>query len=377
MIHLDLRRASSLRFSAALAAIALVGCSHDLTPHKPAYSATREEVTVHEATHGIVFKTAPVRSGEALASPPVTARVTTVERLTEPVFSPLRGRVAEVRVRIGDHVKRGDRLVLVQTPELPELTKQRQEAKLTVALRQATVDRLQQLVQARAVPEHDLAVAQTELNTSKVEVQSAEAKLRSLSVVTAGDGSYWMTAERNGTVVDVKVTPGAAVGPDIDHPACVIADLSELLVIGDVPQSFANGLSPGLAAMIRVPGQVGKPIQGVIQTVSGVVDSERQSVPVRVSVDNRDGMLRPNSYVELELRPKAEQATLLVPTNAVVTDGSDTTVFVKTGDAKYRKRQVTVGRQNTEWTEILGGVAAGEEVVVTNPLLLINALADS
>jgi cobalt-zinc-cadmium efflux system membrane fusion protein len=359
-----------------LAGIYAIACHSESSSNKPAFTATKSAVTVHESTSGITFKTVPIRDGQPIPSPPVTARVITVETLTEPFFSPLHGRVSEVRVRLGDRVKKGDRLLLIQTPELPELTRQRQEAKLAVALKQATVDRLHQLVLARAVPEHDLAIAQTELDTAKVDVQSSEAKLRSLAIVPVGDGSYWITADRNGTVVDLRVSPGASVGPDIDHPVCVVADLSQVLVIGDVPQSFANGLEPDLPATIRVPGQPNDLITGIIQTVSGVVDPERQSVPVRVLVANAEGKLRPNAFVELELQPKSHKNVLLVPTTAIVTDGLDTAVFVKRDEAKYEKQQVTIGRQNAEWSEIITGVKVGDEVVVTNPLLLINALED-
>ncbi|HEY5957998.1 MAG TPA: efflux RND transporter periplasmic adaptor subunit [Polyangiaceae bacterium] len=352
-------------------------CKRPSPLEKSAYASTSSEVTVAEPTSGINFKTATVRVGVRLSPPPLTARVTTVESLTEPVYSPLHGRVAAVKVHLGDRVKKGDRLLLVETPELPELTRQHQEARLSVALRQSTVDRLEQLVTARAVPEHDLAVARTELDTAKVDVQSSEAKLRSLAVTTAGDGAYWLTAERAGTVVELKAMPGSSVGPELDHPVCVVSDLSQVVVIGDMPQALAIGLEAGLSATIRIPGQVGTNISGIVQMVSGVVDSERQSVPVRVLVDNTKAQLRPNAFVELELKPKQDGETLLVPTSAVVTDGLDTAVFVKIGPASYRKRQVSVGRQSTEWTEINAGVAANEEVVTSNPLLLINALQDS
>jgi membrane fusion protein, heavy metal efflux system len=353
------------------------GCQRDVPVEKAAYAATTTDVHVSEPTRGVTFTTAPARTGARLAPPPLTARVTTVESLTEPVYSPLHGRVAEVKVHLGDHVKKGDRLVLVETPELPELTRQRQEARLAVALRQSTVDRLEQLVAARAVPEHDLAVAKSELDTAKVDVQSSDAKLRSLAVKPQGDGAFWLTAERAGTVVELKVMPGSSVGPDLDHTICVVSDLSQVLVIGDVPQALATGLEAGLTAVIRVPGQAGIVIEGTVQMVSGVVDPERQSVPVRVLVDNAKSLLRPNAFVELELKPKLDGNTLLIPTSAVVTDGLDTAVFVKTGPAQYKKRPVSVGRQTTEWTEVNTGLTAGEEVVTSNPLLLINALQDS
>jgi membrane fusion protein, heavy metal efflux system len=356
--------------------LAVVGCRREVPLEKAAYAANKLEVVVSEPTRGVAFKTVQVRIGTRLPPGPLTARVATVDSLTEPVYSPLHGRVAEVKAHLGDHVKKGDRLVLVETPELPELTRQRQEARLAVALRQSTVDRLEQLVAARAVPEHDLAVAKSELDTAKVDVQSSEAKLHSLAVTPQGDGAYWLTAERAGTVVELKVMPGSSVGPDLEHPVCVVSDLSQVMVIGDVPQALATGLEAGLSATIRIPGQADSSLQGTVQMVSGVVDPERQSVPIRVLVDNAKGQLRPNAFVELQLVPKQDGNILLVPTSAVITDGLDTAVFVKAGPLSYHKRQVSVGRQNTEWTEINTGVKAGEEVVTSNPLLLINALED-
>lgn len=360
-----------------LFALASAGCKREVSLGATAYAATRTEVTISEPTQGVTFRTAAVRTGKRLPPPPLTARVTTVESLTEPVYAPLHGRVAQLRVRLGDRVKKGDRLMLVETPDLPELTRQRQSARLSVALRQSTVDRLEQLVAARAVPEHDLAVAKSELDTAKVDVQSSEAKLRSLAVTPQGDGAYWLTAERAGIIVELKVMPGSSVGPDLEHNVCVVADLSQVLVIGDVPQALATGLEAGLPATVRIPGQAGTAIPGIVQMVSGVVDPERQSVPVRVLVDNVKFQLRPNAFVELELQPKQAEDTLLVPTTAVITDGLDTAVFVKTGPTSYVKRHVFVGRQNVELTEINSGVILGEEVVTSNPLLLINALQDS
>jgi membrane fusion protein, heavy metal efflux system len=359
----------------ALIAVQLaVGCRHNHPEEKAAFQATRTEVHVSESPSGISFKTAPVQAGARLAPPPITARVATLESLTEPVHSPLQGRVAQVRVRLGDEVKKGDKLVLIETPELPELVRQRQEARLAVALRQATVERLEQLVAARAVPEHDLAVAKSELESAKVDSKSAESKLKSLSVALQGDGAFWLTAERAGTIVDLKVMPGSSVRPDAEHTVCVVSDLSQVQVIGDVPQALAARLEAGLEATIRIPGQVESAQQGTVQMVSGVVDPERQSVPIRVLVDNTSRSLRPNAFVELQLIPNGESRTLLIPTTAVVTDGVDTAVFVKTGALDYSKRKVSVGRQSTEWTEIAAGLAAGEEVVTSNPLLLLNAL---
>jgi membrane fusion protein, heavy metal efflux system len=310
----------------------------------------------------------------ALPVPPVTARVTTLRALTARSFAPLAGRVADVAVGLGERVKQGSRLVLVRTTELPTLRRDLQAAELSARTKQALVDRTQMLVESRAASTNDLVVAESELEQARLKAQAAESKIRALSVEPVGDNAYWLLASREGTVVQLEAEPGTQVGPDRIDPIATVADLGEVVVVGDLPQRDAAGVRSGLPATVRIPGSTGASLVGTIESVSDVVDPDRQTVPVRVQVRNDRHLLRPNAYVELEISPQSEAPMVQVPAVAVVSDGADSVVFVEERPGVFRRRSVEVGRQTRDRVEIVAGLSAGEPVVVDGALLLLNAL---
>jgi cobalt-zinc-cadmium efflux system membrane fusion protein len=330
-------------------------------------------VTVHKDSP-IHFAVAPVEAGEPLPLNPVTARVTTVEALTSPSFAPLSGRVVEAAVRPGDHVKQGQKLVEIRTADLAALEHDVHAAELGVQTRSASVGRLRALVDSRAASENDLLLAESELEQAKLALRTSKSRLSSLQVQRADDTTYWVLATRCGVVVQLDATPGLQVGPERSSPIATIADLSEVLVVGDVPQGDAVDLTVGAPTKIYPGGLTSEPIAGSIEAISEVVDVERQTVPVRVRVDNRNHKLRPNSYVDLALGSPGHRNIVLVPSSAVVRDGGDAVVFVQRAAGHYERRQVHLGRQGRDRVEITSGLKAGEEVVTSSALLLLNAI---
>jgi membrane fusion protein, heavy metal efflux system len=319
------------------------------------------------------FETSPVELGAPLPRSPVTARVTTVEARTGPSFAPLDGRVVEVAVRIGDHVKQGDRLVMVRSGDLASMERELHAAQLAIQTKQALSDRMKLLVESRAASQNDLMVAQGELAEAKLTAAAADAKLRSLTVREAGETAFWVLATRSGTVVQIDAVPGKQVGPDKDHPIATVADLDEVLVVSDVPQSEASTLGVGMEVVVQPPAN-GEPLPGFIESVSDMLDPERQTVPIRIRVKNEGHRLRPHEFVKTEFAPSKTDRLLLVPADAVVSDGSVSVVFVEVAPGVLRRRNVRLGRQTKERTEILSGVAEGERVVTRGALLLLNAI---
>jgi membrane fusion protein, heavy metal efflux system len=339
----------------------------------PAYKVGENTVTVSKDSP-IHFSVSLVEAGDPLPLNPVTARVTTVEALTSPSFAPLSGRVVEAAVRPGDHVKEGQKLVQVRTADLAALEHDVHAAELGVETRSASVGRLRALVASRAASENDLLLAESELEQAKLTLKTARSRLSSLQVQRADDTTYWVLATRSGVVVQLDATPGLQVGPERGSPVATVANLTEVLVVGDVPQRDAVDLTVGAATKIYPAGPSSPPIAGVIEAISEVVDVERQTVPVRVRVDNAERKLRPNAYVDLELGTAKKQSIVLVPSGAVVRDGADAVVFVQKKPGHFERRAVRLGRQGRDRVEITSGLLAGEEVVTTSALLLLNAI---
>lgn len=347
---------------------------HHAEPPAPAFHIDKDSVKLAASAVPMRFETALVISGPPLQRAPVTARVQTVEALTAPSFAPLDGRVVEVPVKIGDRVKEGDHLMMVASGDLATLVKEQNAARLTISTKEALAQRLQLLVESRAASQNDLMVAQSELNEAKLAAAAADAKLRSLTVKQAGESTYWILATRSGTVVQLDAIRGKQVGPDKDKPVATVADLDEVLVVSDVPQRDAASLALGSSVAVTQPGSGQEPVMGTIELVSDVLDAERQTVPIRVRVKNPHHVLRPNQFVEATFGPTSADHVLVVPSEAVVTDGAKSVVFVQVSPGVLKRREVKLGRQTKDRAEIVSGLREGDLVVVKGALLLLNAI---
>lgn len=359
-----------------LTAVSVVAsCQHaQKGSQEPSFRVEKDKVSI--ARKGpIAFDVTVAKEGAGLPLPPVTARITTVEALTSPSFAPLAGRVVESKVHLGDHVEKGQELVLVRTADLSTLERDVRSAELAVNTRTAGVERMKALVESRAGSENDLLLAKSELEEARLALSAAKSRLKSLQISRdKDDTAYWVLASRSGTVVQLEATPGSQVGPDRGVPVATVADLAEVLAVADVPQRDAVDLQKGAPAQVFPQGAAGDSIYGEVEVVSEVVDADRQTVPVRVRFENSGRRLRPNAYVDLVFSVVGARTAVLLPAVSVVRDGSTAVVFVETEKGTFTRRQVVLGRRTRDQVEVVSGVKVGERVVTTGALLLVNAI---
>ena len=313
-----------------------------------------------------------------MAPIPAPARVLVDETRAGPVFAPVAGRVEQVVVHLGQEVKPGDRLVAVRSSSLPELGREAESARASLAVKSALVDRLRDLVALRAVPEKDLIVAQQEKHEIELTLKAAEGKRRSLHLGHLdSSGLFWLTAPRKGTVVERAALMGMEVGPDRTEPLVQVAELDEVIVVADVLGSDTEGLSSGQTAQVSEVSARATPIEGKIEYVADFVDPVRRTIAVRIRVPNPEHRLRPNAFVQVTFATQAAPG-VQVPSEAVVTDDQKAIVFVKTGgsdkQSRLERREVRIGRSREGRTEIASGLAVGETFVSRGALLLLNAL---
>lgn len=354
--------------------LALVGCSGaPPVPQPPPFEVKGGVVSIARPVP-FRFETTAATLAEPLPRPAVTGTVATVPTRTYPSFSPLDGRVEQVAVHFGQKVQKGQRLVRIRSADLAGLHRELRVAKLSVQTRQALLERLRMLVRARAAPEKDLLVAQSELTEAKLSASTAETKLRSLGVEIVTDDRFWLRATHAGTVVQLAAAVGKQVGPGNAEPIVTVSDLTEVLVLADLPARDARGLHAGMPVQVVAPGVTERPLAGRIGVVSRVMDPAKQVIPVRIRVPNPAGTLKVHEFVQVQFPSRTSGKVVRVPTEAVLTDGLDAVVFVEGEAGRFLRRLVSVGRQDTKWTEVRAGLRAGERVVTRGALLLLNAV---
>ncbi len=316
---------------------------------------------------------ATAREAEPLPPLPYPARVAIDEQRTSSVGAPLAGRVERVLVRIGDRVPKGARLFEVRSGALAELLKQVEGAEAQVSARRRIVDRARALVQLKTIPEKELQAAETELREAELALEAARAKRESLAVAPEAANLFWVQAPRAGAVVELDLTASQEVSPERDKPLLRISDLSQVLVLADVPEADAADIAVGSQALVRVHGRrVDRP--GTVEHVSEVVNTARRSVEVRIRVLNGDGAFRPNGFAEVSFTPRSGERRVTVAADAVVTDGDSSVVFVARDQGRLERVTVVRGRQHGSEVELLSGLAPGTRYVARGALLLLNEI---
>lgn len=314
------------------------------------------------------------KKGPSLQPLPIPARVDLDGKRTSSVGAPLAGRIEQVMVRLGTRVAVGDKLFSVRSGAYADLTREREAAAAQVTVRQRLLDRQKDLYELKAAAQKEVFAAEAELTEAELALKAADSKRRSLQVVSEGDNLFWVKAPRGGTVVDVDVFAGQEVTPDRDKPLMQISDLTEVLVIADVPEADVGELSVGES--MTTQAQPGTALRTcVVEYISEVVDPRRRTVEVRARAKNSDRALRPNAYLEVTVVPDDVLDTIRVPDTAVVTEGTHAVVFVSRGPGRLEPVTVVTGRRRDGETEIRQGLTEGDRYVAKGGLLLLNQVA--
>jgi cobalt-zinc-cadmium efflux system membrane fusion protein len=376
------RRRSRLGTAAGAAILALMALAGWwlLRPAAPPSPLTTQEggsndtVTLAEgAPQWAYLELAVAEAKPAITPSPAPGRVAFDEKRSAAVTSPLPGRVDEVRVRLGDQVKAGDRLVAVRSGALADLDRELESARSQVAAKTRVAERARELVGLRAAPEKDLLEAEEDLREAQLALKAAIAKRDSLNASIDGDTRFWITARQDGTVVEFDVATGQQVGPDREHPLLRLSNIDRVLVLTDLQEQDAYDVRVGEPATVRTAsGDVTRP--GVVEYVSQVVDPQRRTVELRVRVENADHELRPNAFVEVALTPDSTQRRVRVPDEAVVSDGEQSVVFVTREAGRLERTPVTVGRRGDGEVEVRSGLEPGTRYVAKGALLILNQL---
>ncbi len=231
---------------------------------------------------------------------------------------------------------------------------------------------------AKSVEEAEVQVQQVQLN-----IAAARNKLLLLGMdavtVTALEATQQLRpqcvvrATRAGTVVEREITAGEMASPDRPH-LMILADLSRVWVLMDVPHVRALMLKAGQTVMISDPASR-RTVQSTVDRVSPTADPETRTVQVRAVLDNRDGHWRPGTFVTAQLPEANEpQESLVIPREAVQMIGGQPVVFVPVPGAenKFARREVKLGREVDGWLPVLSGLQP-EEVVVAQGSFILKA----
>ena len=310
------------------------------------------------------------------------------------------GRVEQVHVRVGDRVTAGQALVTYDNIEMGQLAGEYRAAAAAVERAQAeadvakrALDRAGRLVESGGISraeyerrDAEYKRALTGISSEHAAMANVEQKLRrfgattgELSKLGAGDGGTGsrgvLRAPFAGVVTATNVAPGESI--DTQMELLTVADLANVWVLGDIYQKDLGAVRRGQEALITVDSYPGETFSGRITYISDVLDPASRTAKVRAEVANRDGRLKPEMFVSMQVPTADTRQTIVIPSAALQEINEQPVVFVQTGDDRYEKRVIKVGPAQRESVPVLDGLKAGERVVTTGAFMLKSKLQES
>ncbi|MBW8039211.1 MAG: efflux RND transporter periplasmic adaptor subunit [Planctomycetes bacterium] len=289
----------------------------------------------------------------------------------------VRGIVREVKKKLGDSVKKGEVMAVIESRDLADAKATYLASIERLELANTIFEREKKLWKQKISSEQEYLDAKKIFAEAKIAKRSAEQKLRALgfnaeylkmlpSEPAELLTTFEITAPFDGTIIQKHISLGEVIKDDVD--VFVVADLDTVWVDLQVHQKDAGLIKKGQEVIISATSSVPE-TKGVIEYVEPVVNQKTRRSLARIVLDNTSGQLRPGTFITANVLVEKRKAELVVA-KAILQDIHDNIcVFVK-NEHCFEARPVTVGRSNGKYVEIVSGIRPGEKIVTNNSFRL-------
>lgn len=304
------------------------------------------------------------------------------------ISSPIAGKVWRVEKEVGQVVKKGAVVALIDSAEVGRAKAEYLQAAVALDLKTKTSNRLRQSSESGLRTEVELQEADAAVAESQIRLFNARQALVNLGLAVEGDapptqqGVHFLglppsiagTLDRktttanlvplvapfDGTVIQRDAVAGEVVDPS--KPLFAVADTTRMWVTADVPLADARRIAVGQSVAFRADGAPDETTRGTVAWKSTAVDDQTRTVKVRADVENADGRLLANTFGKASVTIRETSTAIAVPSEAVQWEGCCNIAFVRLTDEIFQTRKLKLGATANGYTEVLIGLLPGEVV---------------
>jgi cobalt-zinc-cadmium efflux system membrane fusion protein len=287
------------------------------------------------------------------------------------VLPPLAGRITQLKVQLGERVKEGQPLAVLDSPDLGTAYADHERATVLLELARKNRDRARDLSKIGGAAVRELQQAETDYVTADVEHHRADARLKQIGVnpeTSEPMRTVTIAAPIAGSVIELDVGAGAFWN-DPNASLLTIADLSSVWVTANVPEKDTALVAKGQSVEVVFAAYPNEAFKGEVLFVSDVLDSDTRRTKVRIGFPNPGIRLKPNMFANVSFLAPA-QLVATVPATALVMKNDGDRVFVEVEPWTFVPRPVEVNYQQGNSAVLKSGLAAGERAVVKGGVLL-------
>jgi len=299
--------------------------------------------------------------------------------IDSPIYARTSGYLKKWYADIGTHVKAGQ---LIAEIESPEVDQQLDQARATLATAEAnlklaelTLNRYQGLLKLDAIAKQDVDNAEGAYEADKATVASNAANVRRLEQLVSFEKVF---APFEGVITIRNTDIGALINAGNGGTAQELFHISttnRLRIFVSVPQMYSRAAVPGVMATITLAESPSRKFGGKVARTAEAIDPATRTLLTEVDIDNPSGQLMPGSYAEVHLKLPSESAALILPVTALIFRAEGLQVAVIRGGTKAELVHITLGRDFGTEVEVTNGITAEDSVVVNPPDSLTSGAA--
>ncbi|WP_353204868.1 efflux RND transporter periplasmic adaptor subunit [Sphingomonas sp.] len=317
-----------------------------------------------------------------------------------PVLMPYAGQIVRVLADAGQYVRAGQPLLLVKTSDFIDARSglfatraalQNAQAQLATATRNA--ERQRQIFETAGGAQKDYLQAQTDLIAAQATARTTAAalgaardklailgksageiaRLEAASEVSGIHDRTTLHAPIAGLIASRDVSAGQYVSQGGDKPVMTITDPSHVWLIAQIAEGDANAVHVGDGVTVTTPALPGRSFHATIDLVGAALDPQTHRMPVRATITNPDGALKPQMFASFSIQRPQRGTVLHLPAAAVIHEGTVARVWVVRPDGLLQARTIVAGEEQDGAIVIVSGLKAGERVVTAGALFVNEA----
>lgn len=373
-------------------ALLLTGCrskNNDTAPNKRIVLTEAQEKNAK-------IQTSPLSGMDIELQITIPAQFKARNQSIERIYSPIDGKITNVFVEPGAILKVGQPIVQIKSDAISQIQLEFLEKILDIDaninelraqynLSLQNYNRERTLYNEKISSRADYETANAQLRKDKANLDALSIKRSSLinvyrqrltvyggtidNVIKTKQIYPYITikATKNGVLLERKVNPGEIV--EQNRELFNLADLKTIWLVGYAFEKDSPYLHLGEAVTGTIEEST-ETINGVLSYVSPILDNTTKTLEVRADIPNKNFKIKPNMYAEMYVNTGIAHV-LAIPTDAVEKFGDYNFAYVKIAPHTYEERKVETGKKNDQYTEVLSGIKAGEEVVTRGSFELL------
>jgi len=321
------------------------------------------------------LKLEAVKEVPAPTTDPLNGKIAFDENHTSRIGTPIDGRITKINVQIGDAVKAGQVLMLIDAPELGNSLADSRKARADLQLKKSALARSKMLFDGGVIAKKELESSESDYAAAEAEATRANDKLKNLGASNkmVGEG-YAVRTPIGGVIVDRQVNPGALVRADAPNPIFIITNPGNLWASIDLPERDLSKVTIHQKVTIQVDAYPEELFDGQVLSIGEMVDPATRRIQVRCSVNGR-GKLKPEMYAKITPLNTGGDKVIRLPNTALITEGLYNYVFVETSAGHLSKRKVELSSQSLDFAIVKNGLKNGDRVVTVGAILLNSELS--